>query len=163
MWAAQTKPQFTARALFRRGRAEEVEQLGVAHTHSCTGFDGETTPGNGKHSKRLPEREGINLEATGGNKTGVVNTVTLVTKNVRRQEIKLENINKNSASIVWEKYILKKKKKKSLAFRRKYCKNWPDCRPYIFKYPIHPTVHLVHELPSFRRTGMTTSHQLVQK
>lgn len=42
-----------------------MEQLGVAHTHSCAGFDGETTPGNGKHSKRLPEREGINLEATG--------------------------------------------------------------------------------------------------
>lgn len=71
--------------------------------------------------KGYPSERGLIWKRRGGNKTGVVNTVTLVTKNVRRQEIKLENINKNSASIVWEKYILKKKK--SLAFRRKYCKN----------------------------------------
>lgn len=63
--SSHTEPQFTARALFRWGRAEEAEQLGVAHMNSYTVFDGETTPGNGKHSKRLPEREGINLEETG--------------------------------------------------------------------------------------------------
>lgn len=30
-----------------------MEQLGVTHKHSYTDFDGETSPGNGKHSSNV--------------------------------------------------------------------------------------------------------------